>query len=413
MSKIEQLIKELCPNGVEYNNLGELGVFLGGITGKSKEDFTNGNSKFITYKNIYSNPSLKIDVEDKVRIFEGEKQNTLEYGDVLFTGSSETPEECGISSVLTIKTDEELFLNSFCFIFRFNNKSLMIPNFSKHLFRSPELRYKIIKTANGVTRFNISKKLMNKIKIPIPPLQVQREIVRILDTFSEYTTELTTELTMRKKQYEYYRDSLLNINNKLFNKKIAISKLCLKVNNVMWGDNTDTEYDYIDLSSVNIDSSSIIGTKKITKENAPSRAKQIVKTDDVLFGTTRPTLKRYYIVNKEYNNQICSTGFCVLRPNKNLIISKYLFFIISSYNFYDYVDKNQEGASYPAISNIKVKDYKIPVPPLEEQQRIVDILDRFDTLCNDISKGLPAEIEVRKKQYEYYRDKLLSFKEIS
>ena len=413
MSKIEQLIKELCPNGVEYNNLGELGVFLGGITGKSKEDFTNGNSKFITYKNIYSNPSLKIDVEDKVRIFEGEKQNTLEYGDVLFTGSSETPEECGISSVLTIKTDEELFLNSFCFIFRFNNKSLMIPNFSKHLFRSPELRYKIIKTANGVTRFNISKKLMNKIKIPIPPLQVQREIVRILDTFSEYTTELTTELTMRKKQYEYYRDSLLNINNKLFNKKIAISKLCLKVNNVMWWDNTDTEYDYIDLSSVNIDSSSIIGTKKITKENAPSRAKQIVKTDDVLFGTTRPTLKRYYIVNKEYNNQICSTGFCVLRPNKNLILSKYLFFIISSYNFYDYVDKNQEGASYPAISNIKVKDYKIPLPPLEEQQRIVDILDRFDTLCNDISKGLPAEIEARKKQYEYYRDKLLDFKNIN
>nr|MBP6281212.1 restriction endonuclease subunit S [Leptotrichiaceae bacterium] len=213
MSKIEQLIKELCPNGVEYNNLGELGVFLGGITGKSKEDFTNGNSKFITYKNIYSNPSLKIDVEDKVRIFEGEKQNTLEYGDVLFTGSSETPEECGISSVLTIKTDEELFLNSFCFIFRFNNKSLMIPNFSKHLFRSPELRYKIIKTANGVTRFNISKKLMNKIKIPIPPLQVQREIVRILDTFSEYTTELTTELTMRKKQYEYYRDNLFSFDS--------------------------------------------------------------------------------------------------------------------------------------------------------------------------------------------------------
>ena len=102
MSELEKLIQNLCPDGVEYKKLGELGVFFGGLTGKSKEDFTNGNAKFITYKNVYSNPALQIDVEDTVKITEGEKQRTLQYGDVIFTGSSEMPDECGISSVVTI-----------------------------------------------------------------------------------------------------------------------------------------------------------------------------------------------------------------------------------------------------------------------------------------------------------------------
>ena len=103
MSKIEELIERLCPNGVEYKTLGELGKFYGGITGKSKEDFKDGNAKFITYKNVYENISLKLDVEDKVKISEKENQRTLEYGDIIFTGSSETPDECGISSVITKK----------------------------------------------------------------------------------------------------------------------------------------------------------------------------------------------------------------------------------------------------------------------------------------------------------------------
>lgn len=158
MSRLEELIAELCPAGVEYKTLGELGSFYGGITGKSKDDFINGNAKFITYKNVYSNLALKLDVEDRVKISPNEKQRTLEYGDVIFTGSSETPDECGFSSVLTEKTDEKLYLNSFCFFFRFHDKELMLPDFSKHLFRSTNVRYQVGKTANGVTRFNVSKK---------------------------------------------------------------------------------------------------------------------------------------------------------------------------------------------------------------------------------------------------------------
>ena len=102
MTKLNELIQQLCPDGVEYKTLGELGKFFGGLTGKSKDDFTDGNAKFITYKNVYANPSLQIDVEDRVKIADGERQRTLQYGDVIFTGSSETPDECGISSVVSI-----------------------------------------------------------------------------------------------------------------------------------------------------------------------------------------------------------------------------------------------------------------------------------------------------------------------
>lgn len=209
MSNLEELIEKLCPDGVEYKTLGELGKFYGGLTGKSKEDFKEGNAKFITYKNVYSNTALDLDVEDRVRIYPDENQRILEYGDVIFTGSSETPDECGFASVLTKKTDEKLYLNSFCFIFRFNDVSVMLPDFSKHLFRCNFLRYQIGKTASGVTRFNVSKKLMAKVKLPVPPLEVQREIVRILDNFTFLTTELAAELAARQKQYEYYRNSLL------------------------------------------------------------------------------------------------------------------------------------------------------------------------------------------------------------
>ena len=213
-TKLSQLIRELCPEGVEYKTLGELGEFYGGLTGKSKDDFKEGNAKFITYRNVYSNPALNIEVDDRVKIAEGENQRTLQYGDVIFTGSSETPDECGFSSVVTIKTVEKLYLNSFCFFFRFDDLSMILPDFAKHLFRSSDLRYQIGKTASGVTRYNVSKKLMEKVTIPLPPLEVQEEIVRILDRFdtlcNDISRGLPAEIAARKKQYEYYRDKLLS-----------------------------------------------------------------------------------------------------------------------------------------------------------------------------------------------------------
>lgn len=202
--------KMLCPNGVEWKTLGEVGTFFNGVTGKSKKDFENGNAKFISYMNVFTNPKLNIDVNDTIQINEGEKQNTLQYGDAIFTTSSETPDESGMSAVLTTQSDEKLYLNSFCFGFRFNSLEKINPDFYSYIFRSEPLRKQIVKCANGVTRYNISKESFAKVKIPVPPLAVQQSIVEQLDKFTALIQNIENELALRQKQYEYYREKLLS-----------------------------------------------------------------------------------------------------------------------------------------------------------------------------------------------------------
>ncbi len=154
-----------------------------------------------------------------------------------------------------------------------------------------------------------------------------------------------------------------------------LGDLCQPTNNIKWGNENGREYKYVDLSSVSRNALSITNFQMITGENAPSRAKKIIERNDVIFATTRPTLKRVTIIDEKFDSQICSTGFCVLRPIRHVIDSKYLFYNILTDRFMEYVEKNQKGASYPAVTDSQVKDYRIPYPPLPEQKRIVQLLD--------------------------------------
>lgn len=205
--------KGYYPLLVKWKTLGEIGAFYGGLTGKSKSDFSNGNARFVTYMNVYKNLALDTRSNDMVRIAKYEKQNTIQYGDALFTGSSETPEECGLSSVVTTDLTEPMYLNSFCFGFRLHDQSLFYPDFLKHLLRSSAIRREITKTANGVTRYNVSKKLMEKIRIPIPAYEEQVRLATILDRFESLVNDLSkglpAEITAVQQQYEYYRNKLL------------------------------------------------------------------------------------------------------------------------------------------------------------------------------------------------------------
>lgn len=195
--------------------MGEIGSFYSGLTGKSKNDFSDGNAKFITFTNIFSNIAVKLDTDATVKISQNEKQNTVMRGDVLFTGSSEIKEESGMSSVVTMTPVEPTYLNSFSFGFRIKNefKDDLNPEFMKFLFRSKGMRKSIIKTANGVTRFNVSKKRMLDVKVPIIPLVEQNRIVVTLDKFEKLTSDISVglpaEIEARRKQYEYYRNKLL------------------------------------------------------------------------------------------------------------------------------------------------------------------------------------------------------------
>ena len=205
---LEYLVNTLCGKSIQYHRLSELGVFKGGLSGKDKNDFINGNKRFISYTNVYNNPSVRIDLDDKVLIQEGERQTTLRYGDIIFTGSSETPDDACMSSVLDVEPEEDIYLNSFCFILRLK-EPVLTPRFARYLFRSYQVRKQLVKTARGVTRFNVSKEKMKYVTIPVPPIEVQDEITRILDLFTELNEGIQQEIVTRNKQYEFYLDAIL------------------------------------------------------------------------------------------------------------------------------------------------------------------------------------------------------------
>ena len=164
------------------------------------------------------------------------------------------------------------------------------------------------------------------------------------------------------------------------------------VRSLKWKEHSDEKYRYIDLTSVDRDTHSIVNTQVIDATNAPSRAQQIVQMNDVLLGATRPMLKRYCYVTNEYDGEICSTGFCVLRPNTDKILPGWLYHNISSDAFFSHVEKFQKGASYPAISDADVKLFCIPVPPLQIQHEIVRILDNFTELTARKNSTVTIEI---------------------
>ena len=188
--------------------MGDISIIYGGLTGKNKYDFENGNLKYIPYKNIYNNLEINFDELELVKIEENEKQNFVKYGDVLFTGSSENLDEVGLSSVVTKELKEYIYLNSFSFGLRFDENIKIIPK-----FRCMKIRKEIKKASNGVTRFNLSKEKLNNILIPIPPIEIQQKIVSKLDKLETIINSISyglpKEIELRMKQYEYYREQLL------------------------------------------------------------------------------------------------------------------------------------------------------------------------------------------------------------
>ena len=160
----------------------------------------------------------------RVQVADKEKQLALQYGDVLFTGSSENSEEVGMTAVVTSEFSERVYLNSFSICFRWSEE-LFDPGYAKHMFNSPEIRREIQRCASGVTRFNLSKKRMEKISVPVPPLEVQHEIMRVLDDFdalvNDISSGLPAEIAARRAQYDYYRDRLLSFPEKAVSRSDA------------------------------------------------------------------------------------------------------------------------------------------------------------------------------------------------
>lgn len=386
---------------VEWKTLDEISSIYGGLTGKGKADFENGNALYVPYKNIFNNIEVDFNNLEAVNVSDDERQYTIKYGDVLFTGSSETAEEAGMSSAVTTKTEQKIYLNSFSFGLRFNDDVELLPEFSKFLFRTLSIRKEIVKSASGVTRFNISKARFKKIKIPIPPLSVQTEIVRILDALTALTSELTSELTLRRKQYEYYREKLLSHNDSENSSQQKVDKDKLfSTSNIQWLHlNEIYKFQYgignkiptIGGEYPVYGSNGIVGSHyEYNSEDAP-----VIGHIGAYAGIVNWAEGKHFVT---YNGIICNK----INDNVN---SRYAYYLLLSQNFIDKANK----ASQPFISYDILNKCIVPVSPIGEQQRIVSILDKFETLTNSITEGLPLAIEQNQKRYEYYRELLLNF----
>ena len=397
MSRLAELIEELCPDGVEYRPLGELGSFFGGLSGKTKSDFVEIEDArpFVTYREVYSLIEIDRRPQGRVLVLPHEKQLALCRGDVLFTGSSENADEVGLTAVVTTDFSEPVYLNSFSICLRWHDATFN-SRYAKYLFTSSEVRRQIRRCASGVTRFNLSKKRLEGVSIPVPPMEVQREIARILDQFTTLEAELEAELEARRTQYEHYRNHLLSYESLAARGPVEMVKLGDMLE-MRAGNSISSKYIFERSDSEHIypcyGANGVRGyVRSMTHEHDAS----IIGRQGALCG------------NVTYaDGPFFATEHAVVVSPRVELSQRWLYHALIVANLSQYATKSAQ----PGLSVRRVAEVEIPVPRLSEQYRIADLLDGFDALVNDITSGLPAEIASRRAQYEHYRDRLLSFPE--
>lgn len=259
----------------------------------------------------------------------------------------------------------------------------------------------------------ISTPVTEEYKVPLPALPVQREIVRILDEFTLLSAELAAELAARKKQYEYYRDKLMVFEDDMEWKPLGELFPFIRNGYVgpIKGFFTDSNHGIRYLEGTNIHDGIISDNEilYVTKEFHEKHIRNMLKSDDILM-VQSGHVGECAVVGEKYAGANCHA--LIIMSNGGACNSRFYSHYFHSYKGFKSLTPAMTGGTVKHVLATKMKNILVPVPSLEVQDKIADILDYLKTICLDISTGLPAEIEARQKQYEYYRDKLLTFKEL-
>jgi type I restriction enzyme S subunit len=417
VSKVLALIAELCPDGVPRKALGDLGTIFGGLTGKTKSDFTDGNARYVSYVNVYGNPATDLEADNYVRIEPGERQRVLKMGDILFTGSSETPDDVAMTSVVTAEVDEPLYLNSFCIGYRLEDPELVDPDFAKHLLRSAEMRKQLRRTASGVTRFNVSKARLAKVQIPLLPIAVQREIAGILDTYQalerELALNLNGELAARRRQYAHHREALIAAAGS-GSKPVPMSELGEFIRGRRFTKNDVAETGVPAIHYGEIYTHYGTSASEVITHVRPELASQLryAQPGDVIIAAVGETVE-------DVAKAVAWLGDVPVAIHDDTFLfrsdlnPKYVSYVLQTAAFHSQKTKHVTRAKVKRLSGESLGKIAIATPPLAEQERIVDILDRLHLSVSDLTDALPAERDARRTQYEYCRDRLLTFEEVT
>ena len=404
MTKLEELINELCPDGVEYVKIKDYFIRLKGTSITAAK-----------MKEIASN-------DGEIKVFAGGKTVINAYEkDIPKANITRVPavlvQSRGVIDV--VYYDNPFTFKNEMWAYTHNEQTTV-----KYLyyFLSTQVN-KMRESASGMGSLpQISLKVTEEMQIPLPPLSIQSEIVHILDSFTLLTAELTAELTARQKQYAFYRDYLLDFSNEDVTKKIPDID-CSNVEYKRLGDIATAIYRGAGIKRDEVTETGIpcvrygeiYTTYNVTFNNCVSHTdedkiqnKKYFEHGDVLFAITGESVEEIAKSCVYLGHDKCLAGgdIVVLKHNQN---PKYMAYVLSTTNAQSQKSKGKVKSKVVHSSVPAISDIIIPIPPLAEQEKIANMIERFDHLCNDISNGLPAEIEARKKQYEYYRDSLLSF----
>ena len=411
MTKLQQLIDTLCPHGVPFKPLAEIGTFIRG-NGLQKKDFTDSGVGCIHYGQIYTHYGT---FATKTKSFvSGELAKNLlkvDCGDIVLACTSENIED--VAKAVAWLGNDQIVTGGHSVVFKHKEN----PKYIAYFMQTASFFNQKKKYAYGAKVIDIKTDDLAKILIPIPPLAVQEEIVRILDSFADYSAqlqaELQAELQARKAQYEYYRNHLLAFNNdqipfkplgEVFELRNGYTPS--KNNPEFWEGGTIPWFRMEDIRENGRILSDAI--QHITP--AAIKGKGLFEANSFILATTATIGEHALLIADSLANQQF-TNLKVRKSLANLLKTKFIYYYMFIVD--EFCKNNTNVSGFASVDMDKLKRMPIPIPPIPVQEKIVAILDRFEALVNDLCCGLPAEIEAVNARYEFYRNHLLAFTPLS
>ncbi|MBM7153127.1 restriction endonuclease subunit S [Streptococcus suis] len=422
---------------VEWKTLGELFEFKNGLN-KGKEFFGRG-TPIVNYTDVYKNIRLtSAVVRGTVEASpEEQKRYNVRRGDVFFTRTSETKEEIGKTSVLLEDIDGGVFSG---FVLRARPKTdSLLPEYCAHCFNSSSFRKEIVRYSTYTTRALTNGSTLAKLTIPLPPLPIQERIVQVLDNFDAVCNDLSIglpkEIELRQKQYEYFREKLLTFTAEgvypgqwtvdsewgpsdlirllqwVFGTiRVELGAIATvqrgasprPISSYLTGDKDGIPW--IKIGDTLSNSKYITSAEQKISQVGAKKSRLLKKGDFILSNSM--SYGRPYILQID---GAIHDGWASISDFEETINPDFLYQYLSSQRVQSYWDSKINSGSVSNLNSGIIKSLEINLPSLSTQKRIVAILDKFDELTNSISQGLPKEIELRQKQYEYFRDTLLNF----
>lgn len=407
MKNLETLIQKLCPDGVEFRTMEEVFEIRNGYTpSKNNPDFWEGGTiPWFRMEDIRQNGRILSDAIQHITPAAIKGKGLFPANSIIIATTATIGEH---ALVIADSLANQQFTN---LTVRKSLSACLLPKFVfYYMFVIDEWCKKNVNAGNFAS---VDMKRFKKLDFPLPPIEVQTEIIHILDKFTSLEAELEAELDCRKRQYEYYRDKLLSFDNvegqEVEWKKMSEVGTFIRGNGLQKKDFTESGVGCIHYGQIYTKFNTFTDkTLTYCSENV-ARKLTPVHPGDLIIACTSENVEDVCKTVAWLGKEDIVTGghACVFSHHEN---PKYIAYLLQTENFFQQKKKYARGVK---VIDIKVADLQkitLPIPSLEEQHRIVSILDRFESLTTSLQSGLPAEIIARRQQYEHYRDKLLTFK---